>query len=215
MADLGLRSSRTLWIFDEITKLRGRCSQSHQSFDYALTQSRKHTHQRVIGLTGTPVERDFEDYFNIGRIVVPSRMPTVEAFEKRYTKGRDLLNRYIFLGGRKAEFAAMFAPVLIRKRKTDPDVIDQFPTMIERTVGVDLHPEHKRFYETVLELFDDPEDRRAFTIARMTAGHPCAHLHADNPVSRSIVDAVGEAFLRSIPSSKSIELISRLKPLVK
>jgi superfamily II DNA or RNA helicase len=215
MDDLGLRSSRTLWIFDEVTKLKGRGSQIHRAFDYALGQARKHTHQRVIGLTATPVERDFEDFYNLGRLVVPSRMPTVEEFEKRYTRGKDILGRYVFVQYRAREFAALFSPVLIRKRKTDPDVIEQFPKMVEQTIGVDLHPQHRQFYDATLSLFDDPEDLRAFGIARMTAGHPCSHLHADNPVSRSIVETVGEEFLRSVPSSKSIELINRLTPLVK
>ena len=215
MEALNIRASRTLWIFDEVTKLRGRGSQVHQSFDYALAQARKHTHQRVLGLTGTPVERDFEDFYNVGRIVCPTVMPTVAEFEKRYTKGRDLLGRYIFQGGRKAEFAAMFTPVVIRKRKTDPDVIDQFPQMVEKMVEVELNPKHQQFYDAVLASFEDPEDIRSFTIARMTAGHPCSHLHADNPISRSIVEVMGEEFLRSIPSSKSVELINRLKPLVK
>lgn len=215
MEALTIRDSRTLWIFDEVTKLRGRGSQIHQAFDYALAQARKHSHQRVIGLTGTPVERDFEDFYNIGRIVCPSLMPTVTEFEKRYTKGRDLLGRYVFQGGRKAEFAAMFTPVVVRKRKTDPDVIDQFPEMVEKMVEVELHPKHQQFYDAVLDMFDDPEDMRAFTIARMTAGHPCSHLHANNDISRSIVEIMGEETLRSIPSSKSTELINRLKPLVK
>jgi SNF2 family DNA or RNA helicase len=216
MQGWNLRESRTLWIFDEVAKLRGRSSNIHKSFDYALTHTRKVTHQRVVGLTATPVERDFEDFYNLGRIVVPSLMPTVAEFERRFTRGVDMLGRYVFRNDRGPEFASLFTSVIVRKRKTDPDVIGQFPKLTEETITVDMLPEHRKLCSAVEDLFaDDPDNPVAFTILRMTAGHPCSHLHAANPVSQTIVETLGEEFLRSVPASKSVELIKRLTPLIK
>lgn len=218
MDALGLRGQRVLWIFDEVTKAKNRSSQTHKSLDHVLSQLRKGPHhQRVLALSATPLERDFEDAYNIGRLVCPSRMPTVNDFERRYTKGKDVLGRYVFRKDRSGEFTNLFAPVLLKKNKTDPDVVAQFPAMVEKAVHVDLHPEHRKLYDAVLDIFesDDADDMRMFGILRMTAGHPCSHLHASNPVSKSIVEALGEDFLRSVPSSKSTELINRLKPLIK
>lgn len=212
---LGLRGKRVLWVFDEITKLRGRSSELHQSYAYILGQLRKGPcHQRVLGLTATPMERDIEDAYNIGRIVAPALMPTVAKFEETYTRGRDIYGRYEIRAGMKRHFAEMFAPLIMRKRKTDPDVIEQFPKQIEEVVSVPLAADHAKLYRAVREMFDDTEDPRLWLAARMTAGHPCSHLHAKNPVSKAIVQAVGADALREITSSKSEELLNRLKPLV-
>lgn len=83
MTTLGLRGKRTLWILDESTALRSRSSQRHKAFEYVLKETRKIVRQRVMALTATPVERDIEDSYNIGRIAAPSRMMTVASFEEQ------------------------------------------------------------------------------------------------------------------------------------
>lgn len=226
---LGLRGKRVLWIFDEVTRLKGRSSELHKSYDYALGQLRKNAHQRVLGLTATPMERDYEDAYNLGRIVCPELMPTVAEFERTFTSGVDNFGRYMFRNDRKEQFAELFQGVIMRKRKTDDDVVQQFPRQVEKSLKVEAHRDHARFYAAVEGLFDpsegqadtrteeeiDYDERRLFTALRMTAGHPCSHLHAESIISQTLVDSLGEDVLRSIPSSKTEELISRLKPLVK
>lgn len=227
---LGLRGKRVLWIFDEVPKLRTRSSQAHKAYDYILRELRKGPHhQRVLGLTGTPMERDFEDAYNVGRIVCPEKMPTVAQFEETFTNGRDpLYGNYRFKPGREHVFGHLFRSIVLRKRKTDPDVIEQFPQQVEETIWVDLKPDHAEFYQAVGELLDptngqaddrserqvESDTRRMWGLQRMTAGHPAAHLHAQNELSQVIAATMGEQVLRSIAASKIEPLLEKLRPIV-
>lgn len=214
---LGLRSKRVLWVFDEITKLRNRSSEMHQAYAHTLSQLRRGPHhQRVLGLTATPIERDYADTYNIGRICCPSLMPTVAKFEETFTRGKDDYGRYRFKSSMKPVFAELIAPAVLRKRKTDQDVINQFPKQVEEVISVPVTGEHAKLYQAVLDLFGDKtDDPRLWLAARMTAAHPASHLHAKNEISQMIVETVGEEALRAIPSCKSVELLERLKPIVK
>jgi SNF2 family DNA or RNA helicase len=218
MATLGLRGKRTLWIFDEIPALKSRGSQRHAAFAYVLKEVRKAAWQRVIGLTATPIERDIEDTYNIGRIVTPARMTTVGDFEDTYTTGRDPYGRYSYRRGASEAFGTVFQPTCLIKHKTDADVIAQFPEQIEKALWVPLESTHRKFYDTVRQMLvedDQVRDEVALTILRMTAGSPASHLYASNTISQTITEVVGAAKLTAMPNSKAIELISRLKPLVK
>jgi SNF2 family DNA or RNA helicase len=221
MDTLGLRGRRTLWIFDEITAVKGRGSQRHKAFDYVLKETRKTAWQRVMGLTATPIERDIEDSYNIGRLVAPARSMIVADFEKAYTEGRDMYQRYVYRKAASEMFAERFRPICLIKHKTDPDVIEQFPKQVEKALWLPLETEHRQFYRAVQEMLFDGEgvpqrlEDLAVTILRMTAGHPASHLYAHNDLSKMIVDIVGEKRLLEIPSTKSIELAQRLKPLTK
>lgn len=220
METLGLPGKRVLWIFDEIPALKSRGSQRHKAFDHVLKTLRKLAWQRVIGLTATPVERDIEDSYNIGRIATPARMMIVSRFEELFTRGRDDYGRYVYQPYASKEFGEFFRPVCLVKHKTDEDVRDQFPEQVEKALWVPLEPAHRKFYAAVREMVATEEDSPraadlSFIALRMTAGHPVSHLYAQNAVSRTIVEVIGEQGLRAIPSSKSVELINRLKPLVK
>lgn len=220
---LGLRDKRVMLVLDEITALKSRGSQRHKSFAYVLGELRKAGHPRVFGLTATPAEADIEDAYNIGRIVCPDAMPTVSAFEKDYTRGRDPYGRYSYLPHARDRFGQLFQRHALIKHKTDRDVIAQFPAKVEKALRVDLDPAHRKLYDAVAETvapdYDSPlalqQEQLALTALRMTAGHPASHLHAGNAVSKLIVETIGEEALRAVPSSKSVELISRLRPLVK
>jgi SNF2 family DNA or RNA helicase len=221
MDSLGLRGKRTLWIFDEITALKGRGSQRHKAFSYVLTEQRKLTWQRVMGLTATPIERDIEDTYNIGRLVAPGRSLTVANFEKAFTNGRDPYQRYSYKKGASEQFGELFRPLCLIKHKTDPDVIEQFPKQVEKALWLPLEPAHRRFYEAVQEMLFAGEgvpqrlEDLAITVLRMTAGHPASHLYAHNDLSKMIVDVVGRDALLGVPSTKSLELIQRFRPLIK
>lgn len=223
MDSLGLRGKRVVFVFDEITALKSRGSQQHKAFAYVLGQLRKAAHVRAFGLTATPAEADIEDAYNIGRILFPEGMPTVSAFEESYTRGRDMYGRYAYKPYARDEFGAVFRKHALIKHKTDPDVIEQFPQKVEKALHVELDPAHRKFYDAVAETvrpdYGSPtaqqQEQLAFTVLRMTAGHPCSHLYASNEVSKLIVETLGEEALRAVPSSKSRELVDRLKPLVK
>lgn len=227
---LGLRGKRTLWIFDE-PKMRNRSSELYQAYWYLMGALRRPgmPHQRVVALTATPIESDIADAFNLGRFLAPEVFPSVGDFESYYAKGKDDFGNLVFRQDRKEEFSELFRSIMLRKRKTDPDVIHQFPKQIEESVKVAMTRDHRAFYEVVERLLDPPEgepdprdeeqivadERRIKTALRITAGHPAAHLHLDNPISQQIAERIGAEGLRAIGSSKALDLITRLKPLVK
>lgn len=223
MDTLGLRGQRVMVILDEVTALKSRGSQRHKAFAYVLGELRKTGHVRAFGLTATPAEADIEDAYNIARILVPDAMPTVASFEEDYTRGRDPYGRYSYKPHARDRFGKVFQQHALIKHKTDPDVIAQFPQKVEKAVHVELDPAHRKFYDAIAEMvapdYSSPTaqqaEQLAFTVLRMTAGHPASHLHAGNDVSKLIVETLGEQALRAIPSSKSVELINRLKPLIK
>jgi SNF2 family DNA or RNA helicase len=228
METLGLRGKRVLVIYDEVTKLRSRSSELYTAHAYALGQLRKGPFPpRVLGLTATPMERDYEDAYNVARIVCPERMPTVETFEKTFVESRDDYGRARFKRSTEDVFASLFQGLIMRK--TDPDVIAQFPQQVEEFIHVEPLKDHAELYGAVEEIFDAPEgeadsrnpfqqdadEQRLYGLLRLTAGHPQAHLRAGSPASQVICQAVGEETLRAIKSSKTEELLQRLKPLVK
>ena len=218
---LGLRGKRVLWIFDEVTKLKNRSSELHQAYQYILEAMRKTAQQRVLGLTATPSERDYSDAYNVGRIVCPERMPTVADFERIFTRGRDDFGHYVFRKDRQPHFAEVFRGIMLRKRKSDPDVIDQFPKQIEKSVRVQMNATQAKFYQSVRDILGNPNDEemiktepRMFPILRMTAGHPASHTHKDNEISAAITDTVGVEGLQALGSPKIDRLIELLKPIV-
>jgi superfamily II DNA or RNA helicase len=219
---LGLRSKRVLWLFDEVARLGNRGSELYQSYEYLLTQLRRGPHaQRVLGLSATPMSVDYEQPFNIGRVVAPTRMPTVAVFEERCTRGRDDYGRYLYKAGAREWFATAFQPLIYRKRYTDPDVASVMPKLVERLLVVTLEPEHASLYKGVSELYGSEvseltleQEQKLNMALRLTAAHPAAHLHSDSQLSKTIVAAMGEAGLRAIMSSKSQRLVEELTTLV-
>jgi SNF2 family DNA or RNA helicase len=227
---LGLRDKRVLWIFDEPIKLKSRSSQLYQAYWYILGQLRRgEHHQRAIGLTATPFDTGYEQAFNIARMLAPKSQPLVGDWERLYTDGKDDFGRYRFKPAIKAWAHLYFQPLVMRKRKTDPDVIEQFPALVEESRFIPMAREHRQFYEAVATMLDpadgedDPrsdeqivaDERRVRTLLRMTAGHPASHLHVSNELSARIVETVTPEGLRAIPSSKTAWLIEHLQRLIK
>jgi len=230
MEALGLRNKRVLVIYDEVTKLRGRSSELHTTHAYFLGQLRKGMWPpRVLGLTATPMERDYEDAYNVARIVCPERMPTVDVFERTFVDSRDDYGRPRFKRSTEDVFASLFQGLIMRKRKTDPDVIDQFPQQIEKFVHVELRPDHAELYEAIEGIFEPPEgekdhrserqkdadERKLYGLLRLAAGHPGAFIWAQSELAQLVVDTVGVETLRAIKSSKVETMLPDLKGIVK
>src|SRR5690606_31712686 len=100
-------------------------SGNYKAHQYALGELRKAGRVKVLGLTATPLERGYEDGFNQLRLIVPEHMPLVKEFESRYVLSRDPFGRPTYDKIAINEFVERVGPHLTRKRKTDPDVIDQ------------------------------------------------------------------------------------------
>jgi SNF2 family DNA or RNA helicase len=223
-----LQSKRVLLVYDEITKLRNRTSGLYKGHYYAVTQLRRARGCRVMGLTATPMDTTPENLFNLARIIDPDVAGKVADFEKQYTLGRDEYGRYQWKTFELPRLAAQLRPIIMRKRKSDPDVIDQFPRQVEESHKVLLLPEHAEFYETVAGLREDiPDSLRGalWTVKRMVAGYPESLAltvkrgletrgHAAT-IAQMIVDEVGDEGLKAIPSSKTLALLDHLDTLVR
>lgn len=73
----------TLWVFADINPLLSRGTETHRAWAAALDLME---HPRVVA-----VQRELpagEGLYNLGRLVVPKRMPSVAEFEHRYCRGR-------------------------------------------------------------------------------------------------------------------------------
>lgn len=214
---------RVLVIYDEVTKLRKRSSANYKAHYWLVSQLRKaHPGTRVVGLTATPIERDWEDVFNQARLIRPETMPTVKDFESKFVRYRDIYDRPVYQPAYMQDFVAMVDPLILRKRKTDPDVIDQFPKQVEESHHVEMHPEHRKLYQMVEDLAWNDEGELElipglYTVLRQIAGHPASIIHSahvHDGLARVLVEELGEEYLRSIPSSKSADLISYLEQVV-
>lgn len=219
-----LAGSRVLVVYDEMTKLGNRGSQNHKAHDFMVQHLRGNGACRVMGLTATPIERSPENLYNLGRILMPNYL-TVAQFERDYIRSKDIFGnavKFKNLDADEAEpgttpFKDFFRPVILRKRKTDPDVVDEFPKTSEEITYVDLSKRHMDFYHTVLDTFDDGSeqtDRLLFGLMRQIAGHPAALIQSEGQMARQIVETVGEEGLRSLGSEKLSRLVEYLIPIV-
>jgi SNF2 family DNA or RNA helicase len=224
-----LRERRVMVVYDESTRLKHRSSALWKAHHYAVKELRKARGCRVLGLTATPYETTAENVYNQLLIINPGVLPkTIKEFEDYYTTGRDTYGRLQFRPQRLHEFFRMISPALMRKRKTDPDVIAQFPKQWEEPFSVALSGTHRDFYEVVEAMGEDiPQGLSGafWTIRRMVAGYPeSLILTVRNKtergqeaalIARNIVDVVGEAGLRKIVPSKMPRLIEWLNMVVK
>lgn len=211
-----IRDLRVLIVYDECGKLRNRTSANYKAHYYLQKELRKVNETRIIGLTATPIEKDWEDAFNQFRLISPGAMPTIGDFEGYFVKYRDVYNRAKYHPDRMVEFAEMCAPIIMRKRKTDPDVIKEFPKRTEQSRHFEMGPEQRSFYELVESLEDGEEEPvpGLWMTLRQIAGHPESLLHSRGALSTMLVEELGEDYIRSIPSVKTEGLIEYMKPLV-
>lgn len=219
-----IQGERVLVVYDEMTKLGNRKSQNHKAHDFLVQYLREQGEGRVLGLTATPIERGPDNMYNLGRIFMPGYM-TVAQFEKYYVAARDIFGNYSRFKNLSPEdcergvtpFSAFFQPIMLRKRKSDPDVVDQFPKTVEEITYVDLGAKHLDFYETVRDLVpegDEMAERQMFLLLRQIAGHPMSLLHSEGELAKSIVDSVGAEGLASLGAAKLDRLVEYLKPIV-
>lgn len=208
-----LSGLRVLVVYDEMAKLGNRASLLHRAHHFAIKAWRLTGQCRVLGLTATPMERNPENYYNLGRILTPDTVGTVKSFHAQHVTDYDLFgnaSKFRDLPG----LAAKMAPVLLRKRKTDPDVRDQFPTMVERFTWVDLSKDHQRFYDSVehhIQAQGDPMlEQVGFTVLRMIAGHPLALADSQGELALQIVADTGMDTLERLGSAKADHLIDYL-----
>ena len=120
-----------------------------------------------LALTGTPMENNLMELWSLLSITAPGLFPDPKRFAEHYA-------RPIERGGdaeRLARLRRRIKPLV--KRRTKELVAADLPAKQEQTLDVDLHPRHRKLYDTYLQrerqkilgLIDD-FDRNRFTILR-------------------------------------------------
>lgn len=209
-------------VYDEIgAKLSNRSSMNYKAHHRLQAELRKLNRDlRVVGLTATPINKGYEDAYNQLRITHPDAMPLVKDFERECVKSRDIYDRpkeYDPAG--IAKFVERCRPLMIRKRKTDADVVDQFPAKVEEALHVDMASDQEKLYDLVEDLGVDehgewdPPDGLWMTL-RQLAAHPASLTHSPGRLATLLTEELGAEYLRSITSSKVDALVRYLSPVV-
>lgn len=221
-----LSGKRVLVVYDEMTKLGNRGSNLHKAHDLLVTSLRKAATIRVLGLTATPIERSPENFYNLGRILCLESVGTVASFERDHIAAKDIFgnpSKFKNLSAADCDpgvvpFTEKIRPIILRKRKTDADVIDQFPRSTEEITYVPLADRQQEFYEAVKEVFEDADELEQmilFTTLRQIAAHPLSLLSSKAKIAQTIVEQVGEDGLAALGSAKTDALVEYLQPLVR
>jgi superfamily II DNA or RNA helicase len=120
-----------------------------------------------LAITGTPMENNLMELWSLLSITAPGLFPDPKRFAEQYA-------RPIERGGDGEQLARLRRRIKpLVKRRTKELVAADLPAKQEQTLEVDLHPRHRRLYDThlqrerqkILGLLDD-FDRNRFTILR-------------------------------------------------
>jgi superfamily II DNA or RNA helicase len=155
-----------------------------------------------IAITGTPLENNLMELWSLLSITAPGLFPHPARFSEYYARpiekhgDRELL----------AQLQRRIKPLV--KRRTKEQVAADLPAKQEQVLEVDLHPQHRRLYQThlqrerqkVLGLIQDMNANR-FTIFRSLTLLRQLSLHAG---------LVGDTH-RDLPSSKIDALLRQLR----
>lgn len=218
------------WYFDESgAKLGNRSAVTWQTYNRVMTWMRKaNPRHRAFALTATPLERDMETVYNQCLILEPSKMPLVKEFEEWFVASRHpVFKTPRYRRDQQHLFAALVEPIMDRRRKTDPDIVAQFPKKTERSAIVEMARDQMDLYlrlEGLQESLGDPDNPiepvpGLWTLLRLAAGHPAAipvaARQGSSVLAKALVEEWGEEYFNSVSSAKEAELLTRLEHVVK
>ena len=143
-----------------------------------------------LALTGTPVENRLEDLRAVIDLVNPGLLGSASKFKARFAepieRDRDAATA--------KRLRALTRPFILRRAKTDPDIVDGLPTKTELIVRANLTVEQAALYRAIVdELMAALADRVQRTLRRRTVlaaltrlkqvcNHPAHYLADGSPV---------------------------------
>lgn len=202
--------------FDEADKLSNRTSATYKAYEHTLKVLRKHfKNLPVFMMTATSIRKDYENAFNQFRLLRPQAMPLIKEFESYFIRGRDIYGKARYFDHRTEEFAAICQPLMLSKRKTDPDVMDQFPKMTEEALWVEMEGDQKKLYDLVADLDGVGGQLQAL---RQICAHPMSLVHSaregSSKLAKTLVEEFGPEYFSRAPSAKTEALARYLGPVV-
>ncbi|HEY0718303.1 MAG TPA: DEAD/DEAH box helicase [Streptosporangiaceae bacterium] len=147
-------------LLDEAQQAKNRQSKVYQC-------ARRLSAPTKIAITGTPLENNLMELWSLLSIAAPGLFPSPERFREYYSKPVERMGDR----ERLAQLQQRIRPLVLRRLKEQ--VAAELPAKQEQVLEVDLHPQHRKVYQTrlqrerhkVLGLIDDMNTNR-FAIFR-------------------------------------------------
>ncbi|MGO2554438.1 DEAD/DEAH box helicase [Brevibacterium aurantiacum] len=173
-------------IFDEAQFMKNNQAKTHRAARRIAAPFR-------LAITGTPMENSLTDVWSLAAITAPGLFPAAKQFKEDYVKpiesGDD--------PDRMTRLRSRLRPFMLRRTKDL--VAADLPAKQEQVLTVELEPQHRRLYDTVLQherkqvlglLGDFEKNRfaifRSLTLLRMLALDPgIVADHADSGIGSS------------------------------
>jgi superfamily II DNA or RNA helicase len=176
---------------------------NHQSKAYQC--ARRVATPFKVAITGTPMENNLMELWSLLSITAPGLFPNPERFKDYYAKPIEKGGNAELL----AQLRRRIRPLIMRRTKEQ--VAADLPEKQEQVLEVELHPRHRKVYQThlqrerqkVLGLLDDVNHNR-FTILRSLTLLRQLSLHA------ALVDEEHA----DVPSAKIDSLIEQIEDVV-
>lgn len=219
-----LCGQRVLVLRDEGAAKMGatRSSQMFEAFQRLGKRLAATGEVRMVEISATPMDRDPEGFRNIGSLIAPDLVGNVAFFHDNYVASWDRFNKF-----RPATFknlspatcepgvtplASLLEPIMMVKRKTDPDVVALFPTMPPMEVtSVGLSDVEADIYADIVRHFaPSASDTELFTLMRQVVGHPRSLESSEGATAQAVVAGLGSRLAKA-PTSKLDALVGRLR----
>jgi superfamily II DNA or RNA helicase len=158
-----------------------------------------------VAITGTPMENNLMELWSLLSIAAPGLFPSPERFRDYYARPIEKSGNAELL----SQLRRRIRPLIMRRTKEQ--VAADLPEKQEQVLAVELHPRHRKLYQThlqrerqkVLGLLDDVNHNR-FTILRSLTLLRQLSLHA------ALVDAEHA----DVPSAKIDSLLEQVEDVV-
>jgi len=155
--------------------------------------ARSLTAQHRIAMTGTPVENNVGELWSIMEILNPGLLGSQSSFKKRFFRPIQNERDVEAMRGLKR----ITGPFILRREKSDPNVIDDLPEKQEMTVYTSLTEEQASLYRAVVkettaalegETSELDMERRGLVLSTLTqlkqiCNHPAQYLHDDSAIA--------------------------------
>jgi superfamily II DNA or RNA helicase len=172
-------------------------AKNHQSQTYQC--ARKLPAQIKIAITGTPLENNLMELWSLLSITAPGLFPSPDRFKEYYVTGIERKQN----GELLAQLRRRIRPILLRRTKEQ--VAKDLPAKQEQVLEVELHPKHRRLYQThlqrerqkVLGLIGDMNANRftilrSLTLLRQLSLHPALVDTAHGDIPSAKIDVLTE-----------------------
>ena len=183
-----------------------------------------------FGLTGTPVENHLMELWSIMEFLNPGLLGKQKAFKRNFMIPIQEERSY-----EKEEFLrSLITPFLLRRKKSDPDILPELPEKIEKKEFISISEEQATLYQAVVDesvkLLKETEgiERKGIILATITklkqvCNHPAQFLKDGNFVKKrsgkllrlaEMLDELFEAGEASLIFTQYVELGKMLRSFI-